>query len=153
MHMWTLNLEITMKRFEVHHLTYILTCICFHCSLHTINAYNNNMISWAIRYRRTLMNRKCIINETKYLLLQKQLELYWLNKHIFAVISAISTATKIDILCQKLHFIFHIYLYKIVMALAISKRGYWQNMRHTKPKLRLTQVLRSIYRSPSHTSM
>ena len=39
------------------------------------------------------------------LLLQKRLELYLLNKHIFVVIFALCAATKLHVLCQKLHFV------------------------------------------------
>ena len=48
---------------------------------------------------------KNIINEITYLLLQKRLELFSLNKYIFVVLSTISTATKFDVLRHKLHFI------------------------------------------------
>ena len=42
----------------------------------------------------------------KIIFITETLDLYLLNKHIFVVISAISTATKITVLCQKLHFLF-----------------------------------------------
>ena len=38
------------------------------------------------------------------MLLQKQLKLYWLHKHIFVVIFAIVIANNIDVLCQKMNF-------------------------------------------------